>query len=121
MLTPGMLAILTTFVEEYSPAECQAEIFEALTARPPLPLLQEWLLTLELTCRFEGTRHAETVGLLAAYIEALRRATVEESPYVCPAHLDLALAELARYRTLRQMVGALETAPHGARDNYRLN
>jgi hypothetical protein len=121
MLTPGMLDILTQFVEKYSAAEFQAAILEALTATPPLPLLQEWLVSLELRCRLDGLHHPGTVGQLTVYIEALRRATLEESPYVCRAHLDLALSELALYQMLQQMGGGLETAPHGARDQYRFN
>jgi hypothetical protein len=120
MLTPGMLDILTTFVAEYSPAECQADILEALSAIPPLPALQEWLVTLELTCRLDGLHHRNTAGQLAGYLEALRLATLEQSPYVCVAHLELALSELEAYRLLTQGIRRCGTT-HGASARYRFN
>jgi hypothetical protein len=109
MLTPGMLDILTQFVAEYSPAEFHADILETLTAIPPLPSLQDWLVVLELECRLNGMRHGETADQLAGYIEGLRLAHFEESPYVCRAHVDQGLMALEIHRCLRQAV-RLDTA-----------
>lgn len=121
MLTPGMLDILTQFIAEYSPEEVHADILEALSDIPPLPTLQRWLLELELSCRLEGLHHTDTAGQLAGYIEALRKAKMEQSPYVCRAHLDLALSELEVYRLLKKCLSVVDMAPHGSPPHHRLN